>query len=426
MTTLNELKDTAKELRKTLDKKNNEFNTFKEENKINEMRKVTEEVKQTREELDEITDKIINFRTNSAGARDIITGGLPTFKNTENRNGVDEMTKIIEDNKGVQHRVLAPNQEYRVNNRDEELEKFSFAKMIRGLSTGNWNGATTEQRVAASNNISNGQVMIPAVLSEKIIQTVRAKSVVMQLASMIPMESRTLTIAKQVSDFTSHAKKELDEIVKSNATFEPVNLEAKTIVAAGTASVELLEDAAGLDQQVIDSLSASLALELDRQVLLGNGVDPNLLGLYNIEGIEKIEGGELANYAPFSQAITKIQGKNHEPNAIVFNPSIAGKLDMFVDTLGQPIQPLPSYNKVPNKMTTTQIPNNLGELTDESFALVGDMSQLLVGMRTEIVIEVTRTTDNAFNHLAVDFRGYLRADATPIHDEAFVIVDGIK
>ncbi|MFL2137844.1 phage major capsid protein [Desemzia sp. FAM 23991] len=426
MPTLNELKKTAKELRKTLDKKTNEFNTFKEGNKINEMRKVTEEVKETREKLDEVTNQIVEFRSNSTGARDIITGGLPTFENTENRNGADEMTKIIEDNKGVQHRVLAPNQEYRVNNRDEELETFSFAKMIRGLSTGNWNGAVTEQRVAASNNISNGQVMIPAVLSEKIIQTVRAKSVVLQLASMIPMESRTLTIAKQVSDFTSHAKKELDEIVKSNATFEPVNLEAKTIVAAGTASVELLEDAAGLDQQVIESLSASLALELDRQVLLGNGVDPNLLGLYNIEGIEKIQGGELANYATFSQAITKIQGKNHEPNAIVFNPSIAGKLDMFVDTLGQPIQPLPSYNKVPNKMTTTQIPNNLGETTDESFALVGDMTQLLVGMRTEIVIEVTRTTDNAFNHLAVDFRGYLRADATPIHDEAFVIVDGIK
>lgn len=408
------LKREVRESKESLEEEVLKFERYKTEKNIKQMRESSEKVQEARNQLNKATDKLVDYTEN------------PVFENTEIRNGADNMTKIIEDIKGVQHRVLAPNQEYRVNNRDEELKDFSFAKMIRGLSTGNWNGAGTEQRVAASNNISNGQVMIPKELSEKIIQTVRAKSVVMQLASMIPMDSRTLTIAKQVSDFTSHSKLELDEIVKSNATFEPVNLEAKTLVASGTASVELLEDASGLDQQVIESLSASLALELDRQVLTGNGIDPNLLGIYNIEGIEKIQGGDIANYVPFSQAITKIQGKNHEPNAIVFNPSIAGKLDMFVDTLGQPIQPLPSYIKIPNKMTTTQIPNNLGDTTDLSFALVGDMTQLLVGMRTEIIIEVSRTTDNAFNHLAVDFRGYLRADATTIHDEAFVIVDGIK
>ncbi|SIN97928.1 phage major capsid protein, HK97 family [Carnobacterium alterfunditum] len=410
------LKREVRESKESLEEEVLKFDRYKYEKNIKQMRESSNRIKEIREQVDKATDKLVNYTENP----------VLVLENTENRNGADDMTKIIEDIKGVQHRVLAPNQEYRVNNRDEELKDFSFAKMIRGLSTGNWSGAGTEQRVAASNNISNGQVMIPKELSEKIIQTVRAKSVVMQLASMIPMNSRTLTIAKQVSDFTSHSKLELDEIVKSNATFEPVNLEAKTIVASGTASVELLEDASGLDQQVIESLSASLALELDRQVLTGNGVDPNLLGIYNIEGIEKIEGGDIANYVPFSQAITKIQGKNHEPNAIVFNPSIAGKLDMFVDTLGQPIQPLPSYIKIPNKMTTTQIPNNLGDTTNLSFALVGDMTQLLVGMRTEIIIEVSRTTDNAFNHLAVDFRGYLRADATTIHDEAFVIVDGIK
>lgn len=61
---------------------------------------------------------------------------------------------------------------------------------------------------------------------------------------------------------------------------------------------------------------------------------------------------------------------------------------------------------------------------------MGDFSQLLVGMRTELTIEASRvaadTTSSAFSNLQVWIRAYLRADANVMQPSFFSVLTGIK
>ena len=72
---------------------------------------------------------------------------------------------------------------------------------------------------------------------------------------------------------------------------------------------------------------------------------------------------------------------------------------------------------------------NLGVGTNESEAYIGDFSQVLVGMRSDLVIEASREatigSDNAWAQLQVHIRAYLRADVALLHPEHFVVLSGI-
>ena len=80
---------------------------------------------------------------------------------------------------------------------------------------------------------------------------------------------------------------------------------------------------------------------------------------------------------------------------------------------------------------TNSIPNNLtqGSSSLATDAYVGDFSDLLIGMRTNFRLEVSRqaadATNSAFTNMQVWVRAYLRADIQLAHPESFVVIVGI-
>lgn len=121
-----------------------------------------------------------------------------------------------------------------------------------------------------------------------------------------------------------------------------------------------------------------------------------------------------------------VQGVNGEANATIIAPRTAGAIDRLVDTTEQPMLPPASFANL-TKLSTNQVPVNLtwGTAINASVAFVGQWNQMLIGTRTNLILEVSRESGTAFTNLEVLVRAYLRADVQVAKPEQFVKIEGI-
>lgn len=106
---------------------------------------------------------------------------------------------------------------------------------------------------------------------------------------------------------------ERTESIRKMATFLPV-------------TDELLSDVSGIQGYVNSRLSTMMKLNMDNQLVNGDGSAPNLTGVLNKSGINTFDyssySGELAKLGQIYQAITEIRKDAFvEPDSIVMHPS---------------------------------------------------------------------------------------------------------
>lgn len=310
-----------------------------------------------------------------------------------------------------------------------EDQGLSFGKYIRGIATGDWRDATNEQRALAEGVAASGGFLVPTPLATDLIDRARNVARVFQAGALtVPMESETLKVARVEGDVSGNWKIENDPIASSDMTFGKVELRARTLVALVRASREVIEDAVNLQEALYQSFTESLALKLDFAALYGSGVAPEPLGLKNTPGVGSqsmgANGAAVTNWEPLIDAVGSLWDVNHEPTGIIYSPRTARAVAKFKDTTGQPLRTPEVFDNVP-RYQTNQVPNNLTQGTSNvaSDAFVGDWRQLLIGIRTQLHIQVLdqRFSDN----LQVGFLAYLRADVQPAHPEAFTVIKGI-
>lgn len=314
----------------------------------------------------------------------------------------------------------------------------SIGKYLRGIITGNWDGADAERRALSEGTLAAGGYLVPTELSATVIDKARNKARVIQAGAVtVPMQTQTLKIARVTGDPTAAWKAENAAGTVSDLTFDAITFNAKTLFALVKLSVELFEDAPNVDAVVENALAQALAVELDRAALRGSGVDPEPRGIRNVSGVQLIDmganGGQLTDYSKFSQAVQKIQeanGPDAEALSVIYAPRTAATLDSKTDNTGQPLQPPASFRAM-RKFVTNQIPVNLtkGTANNATDAYVGDFSQCLIGMRTNLTLEVSRTaadsSSSAFTNAQVWVRAYLRADVQVARPDHFVVINGI-
>ena len=202
-----------------------------------------------------------------------------------------------------------------------------------------------------------GTLTLPTVLTNRIIDLSRAASRVVQAGALTArMDSGSETIARLTQDPTADWKTENALITASDASFEPINLVARTLAARVVMSVELADDAPSIANAIESSLSASLAAELDRAALLGSGTPPEPRGLVNTSGVftQDVCLGLPGGYADFCRAVQRIREANGEPNAVIMGPDVAGELERLTDLDGNPLQPPDSFREL-RKLTTTKV-----------------------------------------------------------------------
>lgn len=317
-------------------------------------------------------------------------------------------------------------------------EGLSLGKYVRGVITGNWKGAERERAAMSEGVLGGGGYMVPTPLSSEVIDRARNAAVVIQAgARTIPMESQTLRIARVTGDPLVGWRPENAAIPAGDMSFDSVTLTARTLAGICKLSVELAEDAPNVDSLVGETLGRVLALELDRAALRGDGTASAPLGIRNQAGVAVdsttmgANGAAPTNYDFLAGALSSVQVLNEAPNAIVYSARTAGKLDRLKNTLGDPLKAPDSVTGM-QRLVTNAIPVNLtqGTSSDASEAYVGDFSKLLIGVRTELALEISREaadgSGSAFGNLQVWVRCYMRADVAVMRPTAFGVVTGVR
>jgi HK97 family phage major capsid protein len=313
---------------------------------------------------------------------------------------------------------------------DQADEPISFDKYLKGMATGQWDGAGHERALAES-SIGAGGALVPAPLSARVIDLARNRTVVFRAgAQTVPMTSATLALARLTSEGTPAWKSENATITAADMVFDRVTFTARTLVRTILLSVELFEDADPSSEDVIaNSFAGQMAVELDRVALLGTGTPPEPRGVLNQSGVtvtsHGANGGAIANYDWWLDSIGAVRAAGFEPNAHIQAPRSSTSLSKLKETstlayLAPPANMLPM-------LTTKSVPITLtvGTSTDTSLVFTADWSNLLVGIRTDFTLRFLGERYLADN-LQYAFLAYLRADVQVAQPTAFAVDTGVR
>jgi HK97 family phage major capsid protein len=313
-----------------------------------------------------------------------------------------------------------------------------FGAIVRALALGDRRGLTEfEQRALSEGTDAAGGYSVPEVLAGAFIDRVRNSMVVMRAgAQTVPMTSDTLHIARLAqpgihtgSPAANAAvggwKAENDPITEADLTLERVTFTARTLPLLIKMSVELSEDSQNIDAVIEREMSAAMALELDRVALLGSGTAPEPRGVLNQSGVSVVAlNATPTDYDFIVDAIGRVWSNNHEPNARIYNATLATLIAKFKSTVdAQPLR-VPDVVAAVPAYRTNQIPD-AGTSPDDTSLFVGDFTNLLIGLRTSFRLEVSRVAGDAFDNLQIAVRAYLRADVQLAHPEAFDVTTDV-
>lgn len=320
-----------------------------------------------------------------------------------NRNNIDELRTYLksQDQSGIE-------------------EPISAGAYVRSLITGDWSNSPNEKRLLTGKT-SGGAYLLPDIVSSIIIPMALAKSqTFVGGMQSVPMSDRFLTIAKVIEMPKTEWKKEGEKYAKDlGMTFSGITLEAKTIISILVISLELIQDATSVNmEQVLEGLIAeSLALEIDRVVLNGaGGLEPR--GILQTEGIleEDLENKPIESYDFLSRANTKLLNANEKPSALICQSQLFGDLDLLKNKDDDPLKPPVSYTgEGTNRPSYLKLPSN--QLS--GVGLIGDFSKCLLGVRTDIQIDVSDKGSDAFKSLNVLIRLFQRIDVGIKRPKAF-------
>jgi HK97 family phage major capsid protein len=345
--------------------------------------------------------------------------GSITYESERSRD--DGLTFVTD--RGVEVRALAARESYVEATRShwpdwiEQRDGLRFGRFVRGVITGDWRDAEAERRAMATTDSTLGGYMLPSPVGADVIDLARADSVLMQAGALtVPMDSKTLLIARVTADPTPAWKAENAKATATGLTFGGLQLVAKMLFAVVPISLELVTDAPNASAVIENAMRKALGLELDRVGLFGSGAGEEPRGIYNDPDLGLVDmgamaGAELESYAPFTDAIQVVREANGVPKAAIYSPRTESTLGKLEDLNHQQLQ-MPKAVAELSHFASTQIPNDLvhGTAIDASVAFVGDFSTVLYGIRDQVRVEVGREAGEAFERGQVMIRVYLRAD----------------
>ncbi len=308
-------------------------------------------------------------------------------------------------------------------------QPLSLGKYVKGIVTGDWEGAYEEKAMSVG-SLTAGGYLVPAPLAAGVIDNARNVARVLEAgATVVPMDTNTLRIATVEEDPTPawHTENAADVVV-DDAVIGAREFKAQTLPVIVKISRELFEDGQNVDQAIRQAIAQALALELDRVALYGTGTDPEPQGLYNTSGLSVVtmgaNGAAITSYAQIIEAIGNVWANNHDPNAGILAPRTKTAIAGFLDSTGQPMRVPPVVDNLDwyatNQVSITQ---TQGTATNASDVFVGDWSKLLIGIRTGFTIELLR--ERYVDNFQYAFLAHLRADVQVADIGAFSVVQGI-
>jgi len=186
--------------------------------------------------------------------------------------------------------------------------------------------------------------------------------------------------------------------------------EVRKITAYIKVSTEMLDDVDFMRSEINSELIELIKLRLDQQVLLGNGVAPNMTGIIpsatNFNTVPFQDSIFDANrYDVLRLAITQVQNAEFQPNYIVLHPNDLAKMELEKNTTGEYVI-YPYADRVGGMVKGVPVITNTG-MTEGDY-LVGDFTKSRVLMRKDIAISIGWENDDFTKNL-VTIMGEVRA-----------------
>ncbi|WP_314456387.1 phage major capsid protein [uncultured Microbacterium sp.] len=256
-----------------------------------------------------------------------------------------------------------------------------------------------------------GSALVPTTWAGQLIDLARSESVVAQAkATIVPMDAGTVKIGRQTGDPTAAFRAEGTAITPSDPTFDSVTLEAKTMSAIVTASIEWWQDTPGADALVTNALAQAIGAKLDQVALYGGTTagagainlptPPNprgiLAALLALRAANVLGTGPANGTTPsvasgywneILDAVYTVRDANEAPTAVVWSSKLERQYARAVDTTGQPLGVPAALADVP-RLRVNSVPSyTKGTLNTATDAFVGDFRQLLIGQRLGITLQ---------------------------------------
>jgi HK97 family phage major capsid protein len=294
-----------------------------------------------------------------------------------------------------------------------------------------------ERRVLGEASIGAGGAFVPVPLAAEIIDLLRARAVAFQAgARTIPMTAQSLRFARVTADPAGSWRAESAAIAVADPTFDNVTLTAKSWALVVKISRELLEDAVNLDEQLRSTFARVAALALDLAVLNGSGASNQPLGIAGTSGIQTVSmatngasfatyGGANGPYAAMLDAALALDNANAGTlSAMIMAPRSSRAISGFLDSLGNPMRPPPRFATVPQLVTTSMgVTETQGSSSTASSILLGDFSNVFVGMRTALQVSVL--SERFADVGQIGFVLWMRGDVQVARPAALARIQGI-
>lgn len=295
--------------------------------------------------------------------------------------------------------------------------------------------------------LTGGAAVVPTIWASELIDLARNKSAVMQAgASLIPMTAGTVKIGRLTGDPTAAFRAEASTITPSDPTFDNVTLTANTMSTLVIGSLEWFQDANNADQIVKDAIAKAIALRLDLVGLYGGIVagagttnlptPPNPRGVLaalnavlpaNVLGAAANGTAQTAGtyFNEVLDTIYAVKNRNEEPTGIIWPTKLERQYAGANDTTGQPLRLPGAVEGIP-RYASNQIPSyTQGTMTSRATDLfVGDWSQLLIGQRLGITIQVL--TEKYADTGQIGIVAHWRGDVQPARPSAFAVYKAIQ
>jgi HK97 family phage major capsid protein len=306
----------------------------------------------------------------------------------------------------------------------------SFGKYLRGVLTGNWHNAEREleSRAMGEGTQTGGGALVPTVYSSQIIDLARVQTQVLNAgAQIVPLSAPTVIVGKWTTDPVPAFRNEAAAVAQTDAAVDKMTFTARSLAGYTTLSREIVEDTS-LDAELEMAYAKAVAIAWDNAALLGTGVAPVPLGLFNDTNITDKSAlganGVAFNYDHCIAAVGGVRGRNEQVTAMVMAPRSYQSLGMLKDSQLRYLAK-PDYLADIPILQTGQIPVNqtVGTANNCSTLFVGDFRQLFIGVRTTFSVDIY--TAPAATTGQVLMLAWMRVDIQSGRKTAFAIRTGL-
>lgn len=310
----------------------------------------------------------------------------------------------------------------------------SIGRLMRGIILGGRADDAyelAEERKALSIGADpSGGYTVSGVLAAEWIDALRAKMVLTQAGALtVPMESKSLTMAKLTGDPTVSWHAENASLVDADPTFGAVELNAKTVVCLVKLSLELAQDSTNIEQILSTALINATANAIDAAGLNGTSTNSAIApqGIFNAAGRNKVTSiGAPTSWDFVVDGMYELLADDvamESIGAMIGHPAIWKKMRKLKTGITNDNTPLtmPAEVAALPKLWTTAAPLTGGTTAK---AIIGDWRDLLFGVRKDITV---RVLDQAYmgSNLQLAVLVYARCDFAAAREQSFCTLEGI-